>query len=83
MDKHSLSERDICTKYITPALRPRGGEDPSNLQFNRETMSTTVRRYFKKAEAMVAVTSTGYFPAPRPASFDEIEAYLRRTGQMP
>jgi hypothetical protein len=68
---------------LDPALRPREGEDPRDLQFKRETMSTTVRRYLKKAEAMVAVTSTGYFPAPRPASFDEIEAYLRQTGQMP
>lgn len=68
---------------LDPALRPREGEDPRDLQFKRETMSTTVRRYLKKAEAMVAVTSTGYFPAPRPDSFDEIEAYLRRTGQMP
>jgi type I restriction enzyme R subunit len=24
MDKRSLSERDICTKFITPALRKAG-----------------------------------------------------------
>ena len=24
MDKKSLSERDICTKFITPALRKAG-----------------------------------------------------------
>jgi hypothetical protein len=24
MDKHTLSERDICTKFITPALRRAG-----------------------------------------------------------
>jgi type I restriction enzyme R subunit len=24
MDKRSLSERDICTKFITPALRHAG-----------------------------------------------------------
>jgi type I restriction enzyme R subunit len=27
MDKKSLSERDICTKFITPALRNAGWED--------------------------------------------------------
>lgn len=66
---------------LDPALRPRDAEHPDDLQFKRETMSTAVRRYFKKAEAMVKVTSTGYFPAPRPAGFEEIEAYLRQTGQ--
>jgi hypothetical protein len=25
VDKHTLSERDICTKFITPALRRAGG----------------------------------------------------------
>ena len=27
MDKRSLSERDICTKFITPALRRSGWEE--------------------------------------------------------
>jgi hypothetical protein len=67
---------------LDPALCPRQGEHADDLQFKREAMSAAVRRYFKKAEAMVKVTSTGYFPAPRPASFDEIEDYLRRTGQI-
>jgi len=26
VDKQSLSERDICTKFITPALRAAGGD---------------------------------------------------------
>jgi type I site-specific restriction endonuclease len=30
MDKRSLSERDICTKFITPALR-QAGWDPRPL----------------------------------------------------
>ena len=27
MDKHSFSERDICTKFITPALRQAGWDE--------------------------------------------------------
>jgi type I restriction enzyme R subunit len=27
MDKRSLSERDICTKFITPALRAAGWDE--------------------------------------------------------
>jgi type I restriction enzyme R subunit len=27
MDKHGLSERDICTKFITPALRQAGWDE--------------------------------------------------------
>ena len=27
MDKRSLSERDICTKFITPALRKAGWDE--------------------------------------------------------
>ena len=27
MDKKSLSERDICTKFITPALRQAGWDE--------------------------------------------------------
>ena len=27
MDKRSLSERDICTKFITPALRQAGWDE--------------------------------------------------------
>ena len=27
MDKRSLSERDICTKFITPALRNAGWDE--------------------------------------------------------
>jgi hypothetical protein len=27
MDKHTLSERDICTKFITPALRQAGWDE--------------------------------------------------------
>ena len=38
MDKRSLSERDICTKYITPALRTAGWDEMTQI---REEVSFT------------------------------------------
>ena len=31
MDKRSLSERDICTKFITPALRKAGWDEMTQI----------------------------------------------------
>jgi type I restriction enzyme R subunit len=41
MDKHALSERDICTKFITPALRRAGWDVMSQI---REEVSFTKGR---------------------------------------
>ena len=41
MDKKSLSERDICTKYITPALRRAGWDEMTQI---REEVSFTKGR---------------------------------------
>ena len=41
MDKRSLSERDICTKFITPALRNAGWDEMSQI---REEVSFTKGR---------------------------------------
>ena len=41
MDKSSLSERDICTKFITPALRQAGWDEMSQI---REEVSFTKGR---------------------------------------
>jgi len=41
MDKKSLSERDICTKFITPALRKAGWDEMSQI---REEVSFTKGR---------------------------------------
>jgi len=57
---------------------PKPEDFPGRREEKRRDMAETGRRYFKKAAAMVAVTSTGYFPAPRPAAFDEIEAYIQQ-----
>ena len=32
MDKHALSERDICTKFTTPALRIAGWDEITQIQ---------------------------------------------------
>ena len=41
MDKKSLSERDICTKFITPALRRAGWDELTQI---REEVSFTKGR---------------------------------------
>ena len=41
MDKKSLSERDICTKFITPALRRAGWDEMAQI---REEVSFTKGR---------------------------------------
>jgi len=41
MDKRSLSERDICTKFITPALRKAGWDEMTQI---REEVSFTKGR---------------------------------------
>jgi type I site-specific restriction endonuclease len=42
MDKRSLSERDICLKFITPALRKAGWDEILQI---REEVSFTKGRY--------------------------------------
>ncbi len=32
MDKRALSERDICTKFITPALKQAGWDEMSQIR---------------------------------------------------
>ena len=41
MEKKSLSERDICTKFITPALRKAGWDEMTQI---REEVSFTKGR---------------------------------------
>ena len=41
MDKKNLSERDICTKFITPALRTAGWDEMGQI---REEVSFTKGR---------------------------------------
>ena len=46
MNKKELSERDICTKFITPALRQAGWDEFSQL---REEVSFTKGRITSEA----------------------------------
>ena len=48
MDKKQLSERDICTKCITPALRRAGWDEQTQL---REEVSFTKGRNYRSAES--------------------------------
>lgn len=45
MDKKSLSERDICTKFITPAILQAGWDIEKQV---REEFSFTVGRIYVK-----------------------------------
>jgi hypothetical protein len=63
---------------LDPRSMPKTTDAPIYLADKKKDMAEVGRRYLKKAMKMVAVTSTGYFPAPRPAAFDEIEAYISR-----
>lgn len=47
MDKKSLSERDICTKYITPALKEAGWDIKTQI---REEVSYTAGKIFVKGK---------------------------------
>ena len=49
MDKQSLSERDICTKFITPALRKAGWDEMSQL---REEVSFTDGRIIVRGKVV-------------------------------
>ena len=48
MNKKELSERDICTKFITPALRQAGWDELTQL---REEVSFTKGRIIVRGQA--------------------------------
>ena len=47
MDKKSLSERDICTKFITPAIKSAGWDEMSQI---REEVSFTKDRIIVRGQ---------------------------------
>ena len=47
MDKKDLSERDICTKFITPALRRSGWDEMTQI---REEVSFTKGRFIVRGK---------------------------------
>ena len=51
MDKHTLSERDICTKFITPALRQAGWDEMSQI---REEVSFTKGRIIVRGKLVTS-----------------------------
>ncbi|MFC3631830.1 hypothetical protein ACFOM8_20615 [Paracoccus angustae] len=48
MDKRSLTERDICTKFITPSLRKAGWDEMAQI---REEVSFTKGRIIVRPPA--------------------------------
>lgn len=61
MDKKSLSERDICTKYITPAIESSGWDrttqflEEVNLTNGRVTTSAQIQSRLSEAMLEQAV----------------------------
>lgn len=57
MDKKDLSERDICTKYITPALKKAGWDIHSQI---REEVMLTAGRIIVKGQMGMSATYVFY-----------------------
>jgi type I restriction enzyme, R subunit len=56
MDKRSLSERDICTKFITPALRQAGWDEMLQI---REEVGFTKGRIIVRGKLVTAARASG------------------------
>ncbi|MEM5345791.1 EcoAI/FtnUII family type I restriction enzme subunit R [Paraburkholderia azotifigens] len=65
MDKHELSERDICTKFITPAIRAAGWQHD---QF-REEVKLTDGRVMVRGKLAARVKSPDAKGGPKRADF--------------
>ena len=61
MDKKELSERDICTKFITPALRQAGWDELSQL---REEVSFTKGRIIVRGKTVTRGEATSRAISP-------------------
>ena len=64
MDKRSLSERDICTKFITPALRKAGWDEMSQI---REEVSFTKGRIIVRGKLVARGRGKRADDIPEPA----------------
>ena len=56
MDKKSLSERDVCTKFITPALRRAGWDEMTQI---REEVSFTKGRLIVRGKLVSGARASG------------------------
>jgi type I restriction enzyme R subunit len=71
MDKYTLSERDICTKFITPALRRAGWDEMLQI---REEVSFTKGRIIVRGKLVTRGKAKRglrtLFQAKHPVSFE-------------
>ena len=65
MDKYQLSERDICTKFITPAIQQRGWEQQ---QF-REEVNLTDGRVLVRGKLAARVRNPEVKGGPKRADY--------------
>ena len=65
MDKRTLSERDICTKFITPALRRAGWDEISQM---REEVSFTKGRIIVRGKLVTRGEAKRADPSPPAAT---------------
>jgi len=68
MNEKELSERDICTKFITPALRQAGWDELSQL---REEVSFTKGRIIVRGK-MVTRGKASQPSLPNPVTFSSL-----------
>ncbi len=71
MDKQSLNERDICTKFIAPALRRAGWDEISQIREEVRFSSSCSGRRWSNDQASRGITGTaqptipiGHFESP-------------------
>jgi len=69
MDKQALSERDICTKFITPALRRAGWDEMSQI---REEVSFTKG----PSAPTISATQIGMTATPKETEYVSNIAYF-------
>jgi hypothetical protein len=81
MDKHTLSERDICTKFITPALRQAGWDVMSQI---REEVSFTKGRIIVRGKLVSRgkAKRADYVLYYKPNIIDEMKSAFGQIGAL-
>lgn len=78
----ALTEQDLWEAgeafEVDVSLIPRKIDSDARVKDKRQQMAEKCAALLGTSTKMVALTSTGYFPAPRPKDFDAIDAYIEQ-----